>query len=70
MKTGKRLIIVFLEVNPIFEKQTGLTNVVGKTMRELADNIEEYWFEIFGEVARYRHAATFSARGKTIKPEI
>jgi PAS domain S-box-containing protein len=41
----------FLEINPSFEKQTGLINVQGKRMRELAPKLEEYWFEIFGKIA-------------------
>jgi PAS domain-containing protein len=53
----------YLEINRVFEKQTGLKNVVGKTMRELAADIEEHWFEIFGNVAstgiprRFQHEA-------------
>ena len=41
----------FLEVNPAFESQTGLTNSLGKTMRELAPTFEEYWYELYGQVA-------------------
>jgi PAS domain-containing protein len=53
----------FLEVNAVFEKHTGVTEVVGKTMRELETEIEEEWFEIFGNVAstgipsRFQHEA-------------
>lgn len=53
----------FLEVNPVFEKHTGLADVVGKTMRELATDIEEEWYEIYGNVAttgipsRFQHDA-------------
>jgi signal transduction histidine kinase len=42
----------FLEVNHVFEKQTGLKDAVGKTMRELQPAHEEHWFRIYGEVAR------------------
>jgi PAS domain S-box-containing protein len=41
----------FLEVNPAFEKQTGLTQVVGRTLKELLPGIERYWIEIYGQVA-------------------
>jgi PAS domain S-box-containing protein len=41
----------FLEVNPSFAKQTGLINVQGRSMREIAPEHEEYWFEIYGKVA-------------------
>lgn len=42
---------LFLTVNPAFEKQSGLSNAVGKRMRELAPKHEEYWFEIYGRIA-------------------
>ena len=41
----------FLEVNPSFEKQTGMTNASGKRVRELVPNIESYWIELYGKVA-------------------
>lgn len=41
----------FLEVNPAFEKHTGLKDASGKRMRELAPKHEEHWFTIYGEVA-------------------
>ncbi|HET8872007.1 MAG TPA: PAS domain S-box protein [Aquabacterium sp.] len=41
----------FLETNPTFERQTGLVNVVGKTIREVAPANEEYWFETYGRIA-------------------
>jgi PAS domain S-box-containing protein len=41
----------FLEVNPVFETQTGLQDAVGKTMLELVPNIESHWIELYGKVA-------------------
>jgi PAS domain S-box-containing protein len=41
----------FVEVNPTFEKQSGLIGVIGKTMRELRPEHEENWFQIYGKVA-------------------
>ena len=41
----------FLEINPAFEKQTGLVNAQGKLMRDLAPDHEEHWFELYGKVA-------------------
>ena len=41
----------FLEINPVFEAQTGLHNVQGKLMREHAPKHEPYWLEIYGKVA-------------------
>lgn len=41
----------FIEVNPSFVKQTGIEDAVGKWMREIVPDHEEYWFEIYGNVA-------------------
>ena len=41
----------FLEVNPSFEKQTGIQNAQGRRMREIAPQHEEHWFEIYGRIA-------------------
>lgn len=40
----------FLEINPMFEAQTGLANAVGKTIREFVLDIEERWPETYGKV--------------------
>lgn len=42
---------VFVEVNPVFEKQTGLKSASGKTVKQLIPNIEEHWIERYGAVA-------------------
>jgi PAS domain S-box-containing protein len=41
----------FLLTNPAFDKQTGTENAMGKTVREIAPQHEDYWFEIYGNVA-------------------
>jgi PAS domain S-box-containing protein len=41
----------FMEVNPIFERHTGLHAAVGKTARQLVPNLEDFWFETYGQVA-------------------
>ena len=41
----------FLEVNPAFEKHTGLVDAAGRRMREMVPNHDAHWFEIFGRVA-------------------
>jgi PAS domain S-box-containing protein len=50
----------FIEVNPMFEKQTGLKDAVGKTARELVPNLEPHWFEIYGRVATTGESVRFS----------
>ncbi len=41
----------FLEINPAFERQTGLYEAEGKLMRDLRPKHEEHWFQIYGEIA-------------------
>ena len=41
----------FLETNPAFEKQSGLTDAVGKCVRTLVPDLEAHWFETYGRVA-------------------
>ena len=49
----------YLEVNPSFEKQTGLKDAQGKRIRELAPKLEDYWFEIYGKIALTGEPARF-----------
>jgi PAS domain S-box-containing protein len=51
-KCDQPVDFLFVEVNPSFEKQSGLHEPVGKRMRELSPEHESYWFEFFGGVAR------------------
>lgn len=41
----------YLETSPSFEKQTGIANAVGKTIRELVPDIEQHWIDTHGRVA-------------------
>ena len=53
----------FLETNPAFEKQSGLSDAVGKCVRTLVPQLEAHWFETYGRVAltgesiRFAHEA-------------
>jgi PAS domain S-box-containing protein len=42
----------FLEVNPAFERHTGLRDAAGRRMRELEPRHEGHWFETYGRIAR------------------
>jgi PAS domain S-box-containing protein len=42
----------YLETNPAFEKQSGMVNARGRTIREIVPGIEDYWIRAYGEVAR------------------
>ena len=52
-ETGKPVDYRFLEVNPAFEKLTGLQAdaIVGRTAREVLPGLESFWIDIYGEVA-------------------
>ncbi|MFC4931239.1 PAS domain S-box protein [Massilia sp. GCM10023247] len=41
----------FVEVNPAFERHTGLKDVVGKTIRELAPGVQSIWSEHYARVS-------------------
>jgi PAS domain S-box-containing protein len=56
----------YLEVNPSFEKQTGISEVTGKRIRELAPAHEEYWFETYGKVALTGNPVRFINEAKAI----
>lgn len=49
----------FIETNPAFVAQTGLPDAVGRWMRDLAPDHEQFWFDRYGEVARNRRAIRF-----------
>ncbi|MDB6007178.1 MAG: hybrid sensor histidine kinase/response regulator [Prosthecobacter sp.] len=49
---GQPVDYLFLEVNPSFEKQSGITGATGRRMREIAtEEVEAHWFETYGRVA-------------------
>ncbi|HEY3486740.1 MAG TPA: PAS domain-containing protein, partial [Gammaproteobacteria bacterium] len=49
----------FLQINPAFERETGLRDALGKTMREMVPDLEEDWFKIYGRVALTRQPVRF-----------
>ena len=49
----------FLEINPVFEAQTGLQQATGKTARQMISDLESHWFEIYGNVALTGEPARF-----------
>ena len=63
---GKPVDYRFLEINPSFERQTGLRDALGKRMRELAPQHEEHWFEIYGRVAMTGEATRFQNRAEQL----
>jgi PAS domain S-box-containing protein len=56
----------FLQINPSFERQTGIKNAVGRRMREIAPQHEEHWFEIYGRIALTGEAMRFENEAKQL----
>jgi PAS domain S-box-containing protein len=56
---GKASDYRFVEINPAFEKHTGLQQALGKTIRQMVPNHDAHWFEIYGKVARTGEAIRF-----------
>ena len=56
----------FLHVNPSFDKQTGLKNVQGQTIREFAPLHESYWFDTYGKIALTGEPARFQSRAEQL----
>lgn len=56
----------FLEVNSSFSKQTGISNPVGRCMREIEPLHEKEWFENFGKVALSGKPQRFVMQAKNL----
>ena len=56
----------FLEINPAFEKQTGLHQAEGKLMRSLAPEHEEHWFQTYGRIALTGKSERFVNEARTL----
>jgi PAS domain S-box-containing protein len=50
-KKGKPYDYRWLEINPAWEKHTGLNNPVGRTALELVPNLEQQWIDVYVKVA-------------------
>ncbi|MFC3944163.1 hybrid sensor histidine kinase/response regulator [Pseudomonas gingeri] len=48
---GNALDYRFIDMNPAFERETGLVGAQGRWVRDLIPGHEQHWFDIYGEVA-------------------
>ena len=48
---GKPVDYRYLEINPSFEKLTGMQGALGKRIREFVPDLEAHWYETYGKVA-------------------
>ncbi|WKN31188.1 PAS domain S-box protein [Porifericola rhodea] len=65
----KPVDIIFLDVNPYFEKLLNLNrkDVINRKLSDLLPGIESYWIEQFGEVALGGEAREYSNYAKTFQ---
>ncbi|WP_165390850.1 PAS domain-containing hybrid sensor histidine kinase/response regulator [Pseudoduganella lutea] len=63
---GRPYDYVFCEINPSFRTQTGMTDAVGKSIRELAPGLESHWFEIYGRVATTGETVRFENEARAL----
>ena len=56
----------FVEANPAFERQAGV-NLRGKWVTEFAPDLERFWFETYGHVARTGEPANFENYAEAFK---
>jgi len=58
-EAGKPIDLRYLETNPAFDGLTGLNHadIIGRTVREVLPEVEDYWIDTFGRVALTREPA-------------
>lgn len=64
--SGQPTDYVFLRVNDSFERQTGLQDVIGKSMRALRPEHEQHWFDMYGKIARTGESSRFLAEAAAL----
>ena len=58
-KTGGSLDFLFIQANKAFETQSGVHDVIGKTIREVVTGEPEEWVEIYDTILRTGKAIRF-----------
>ena len=58
----------FLEINPAFEKLTGVNAslITGKTVKEVMPEVEDYWIETYGKVAKTTQPIAYQNYAKSL----
>ncbi len=63
---GEAVDYLFLETNEAFERQTGLTDAVGKTIRELSPELEDFWIRNYGVIAKTGKPQRFEHEARSL----
>jgi PAS domain S-box-containing protein len=56
----------FLETSASFERLTGITDAVGRTMRDIAPTHEQSWYDRYADVALTGHAIRFQQEAQAL----
>ena len=67
-ETGKPIDYRFLQVNPAFEKLTGLRGdeIIGKTARQVLPGLESFWIDTYGQVSLTGTPAYFESYSQVL----
>ncbi|MCM4161246.1 PAS domain S-box protein [Antarcticibacterium flavum] len=57
----------YLEINPVFEEQAGLQDVLGKRITDLVPHMEDYWFKYYGTVAKTGESLRFEDYSESLE---
>ncbi|MEQ9095674.1 MAG: PAS domain S-box protein [Phycisphaerales bacterium] len=63
---GTAIDYAFTEINPAFERHTGLTDAVGKRIMDLVPDLEPHWVERYARVAATGEAERFVERSEAM----
>ena len=63
---GRPVDYRFLQVNPLFEEMTGLSDPVGRTAHELVPGLEQHWVDAYGRVALDGESMRFEQGSETL----
>ncbi|MFA9441640.1 ATP-binding protein [Uliginosibacterium sp. sgz301328] len=64
--TGAPIDYVFEEVNQSFERQTGIRDGVGRSMRNISPDHESHWYEVYGRIARTGESERFESVAESL----
>ncbi|MEG0222587.1 MAG: ATP-binding protein [Comamonas sp.] len=57
----------FLEVNQAFERHTGISDAVGRSMLSIAPEHERWWFEVYGHIAKTGESRRFELPAEALQ---
>ncbi|WP_158828279.1 ATP-binding protein [Mucilaginibacter lacusdianchii] len=62
---GKPVDYRMIDMNPAFERQTGLKSTLGKTVRQILPDVEQYWINAYHSVAQSGNPMHFEDYNKS-----